>query len=111
MIRRPPRSTRTDPLFPTTTLFRSHHYNYCLNYTKPQYLVVFIKRAVFLHNRLQAILKQHPESLSRRRPAGHSYPGAFMQTPTIAESRPEAVPPSAPEIGRESRRESRGQTG
>src|SRR3546814_7659130 len=28
MIRRPPRSTRTDTLFPYTTLFRStHHYN------------------------------------------------------------------------------------
>src|SRR3546814_12370466 len=26
MIRRPPRSTRTDTLFPYTTLFRSHHY-------------------------------------------------------------------------------------
>src|SRR3546814_6273379 len=25
MIRRPPRSTRTDTLFPYTTLFRSHH--------------------------------------------------------------------------------------
>src|SRR3546814_11509278 len=25
MDRRPPRSTRTDPLFPYTTLFRSHH--------------------------------------------------------------------------------------
>src|SRR3546814_9700513 len=25
MIRRPPRSTRTDTLFPHTTLFRSHH--------------------------------------------------------------------------------------
>src|SRR3546814_14843121 len=25
MIRRPPRSTRTDPLLPYTTLFRSHH--------------------------------------------------------------------------------------
>src|SRR3546814_10003164 len=28
MIRRPPRSTRTDTLFPYTTLFRSWHY-YC----------------------------------------------------------------------------------
>src|SRR3546814_11026422 len=28
MIRRPPRSTRTDTLFPYTTLFRSH-VNYC----------------------------------------------------------------------------------
>src|SRR3546814_8750477 len=26
MVRRPPRSTRTDTLFPYTTLFRSHHY-------------------------------------------------------------------------------------
>src|SRR3546814_10960133 len=26
MIRRPPRSTRTDTLFPYTTLFRSEHY-------------------------------------------------------------------------------------
>src|SRR3546814_9340269 len=26
MIRRPPRSTRTDTLFPYTTLFRSHYY-------------------------------------------------------------------------------------
>src|SRR3546814_9450161 len=28
MIRRPPRSTRTDTLFPYTTLFRSIHFNY-----------------------------------------------------------------------------------
>src|SRR3546814_7946363 len=27
MIRRPPRSTRTDTLFPYTTLFRSHRYS------------------------------------------------------------------------------------
>src|SRR3546814_10913308 len=27
MIRRPPRSTRTDTLFPYTTLFRSNNYN------------------------------------------------------------------------------------
>src|SRR3546814_3034750 len=29
MIRRPPRSTRTDTLFPYTTLFRSHGYPPC----------------------------------------------------------------------------------
>src|SRR3546814_385548 len=29
MIRRPPRSTRTDTLFPYTTLFRSHRYRAC----------------------------------------------------------------------------------
>src|SRR3546814_16678623 len=28
MIRRPPRSTRTDPLFPYTTLFRSKHFGF-----------------------------------------------------------------------------------
>src|SRR3546814_1660860 len=32
MIRRPPRSTRTDTLFPYTTLFRSDH---CDRYRKP----------------------------------------------------------------------------
>src|SRR3546814_14392180 len=31
MIRRPPRSTRTDTLFPYTTLFRSLHHNYFFN--------------------------------------------------------------------------------
>src|SRR3546814_13978811 len=39
MIRRPPRSTRTDTLFPYTTLFRSVHHHYpkirCL--TAPEY--------------------------------------------------------------------------
>src|SRR3546814_8109713 len=30
MIRRPPRSTRTDTLFPYTTLFRSHQHVLCL---------------------------------------------------------------------------------
>src|SRR3546814_7288840 len=30
MIRRPPRSTRTDTLFPYTTLFRSKYYSYPL---------------------------------------------------------------------------------
>src|SRR3546814_12316932 len=29
MIRRPPRSTRTDTLFPYTTLFRAVHWNTC----------------------------------------------------------------------------------
>src|SRR3546814_9593181 len=35
MIRRPPRSTRTDTLFPYTTLFRSHEYFFLL--TKSQH--------------------------------------------------------------------------
>src|SRR3546814_18936817 len=32
MIRRPPRSTRTDTLFPYTTLFRSHGWDACSGY-------------------------------------------------------------------------------
>src|SRR3546814_3331581 len=32
MIRRPPRSTRTDTLFPDTTLFRSERFNQCCGY-------------------------------------------------------------------------------
>src|SRR3546814_2962558 len=31
MIRRPPRSTRTDTLFPYTTLFRSYHFDMLLD--------------------------------------------------------------------------------
>src|SRR3546814_5620079 len=32
MIRRPPRSTRTDTLFPYTTLFRSRHFSPSINF-------------------------------------------------------------------------------
>src|SRR3546814_14434290 len=34
MIRRPPRSTRTDTLFPYTTLFRSHGHEVLLTYLR-----------------------------------------------------------------------------
>src|SRR3546814_2534073 len=34
MIRRPPRSTRTDTLFPYTTLFRSLEFNYLVQHAK-----------------------------------------------------------------------------
>src|SRR3546814_9476693 len=34
MIRRPPRSTRTDTLFPYTTLFRSWHWKSCNAFSK-----------------------------------------------------------------------------
>src|SRR3546814_6905738 len=36
MIRRPPRSTRTDTLFPYTTLFRSLRAEVCLSYACPR---------------------------------------------------------------------------
>src|SRR3546814_125266 len=37
MIRRPPRSTRTDTLFPYTTLFRSERFHACWLSTSPHY--------------------------------------------------------------------------
>src|SRR3546814_5315883 len=58
MIRRPPRSTRTDTLFPYTTLFRSDH----------------------LQQRSQAAAGPHPDLATRRPPAdaaavlGHTLP-------------------------------------
>src|SRR3546814_10855757 len=36
MIRRPPRSTRTDTLFPYTTLFRSDSLSFCLETGSPK---------------------------------------------------------------------------
>src|SRR3546814_2971865 len=49
MIRRPPRSTRTDTLFPYTTLFRSNKTQLCDN---------LCKRAVF-----QQISREYPPNL------------------------------------------------
>src|SRR3546814_8028946 len=40
MIRRPPRSTRTDTLFPYTTLFRSHETVYAWDATRAAYLAI-----------------------------------------------------------------------
>src|SRR3546814_9929653 len=42
MIRRPPRSTRTDTLFPYTTLFRSSSYQ---NHVGPAYVKAFCPRS------------------------------------------------------------------
>src|SRR3546814_8521003 len=39
MIRRPPRSTRTDTLFPYTTLFRSRH---CMVFYLSNILIIYI---------------------------------------------------------------------
>src|SRR3546814_9183925 len=54
MIRRPPRSTRTDTLFPYTTLFRSDditlHRFYSLHYTLPFILLaIALLHMFFLH--------------------------------------------------------------
>src|SRR3546814_9439022 len=36
MLRRPPRSTRTDTLFPYTTLFRSHVLRHAVDHRRPE---------------------------------------------------------------------------
>src|SRR3546814_1575899 len=50
MIRRPPRSTRTDTLFPYTTLFRSHH-----------------------HHDVQDALRAHHAAVEEGQPRGHQH--------------------------------------
>src|SRR3546814_10055958 len=37
MIRLPPRSTRTDTLFPYTTLFRSHRFSHFYSWLRPKF--------------------------------------------------------------------------
>src|SRR3546814_10847145 len=63
MIRRPPRSTRTDTLFPYTTLFRSHVVPGCLT--------------------PEALARTHANSPAPDRHR-HSQPALTKPTPTIA---------------------------
>src|SRR3546814_19685664 len=44
MIRRPPRSTRTDTLFPYTTLFRSNFERIATPYSPPSWFIAFAKK-------------------------------------------------------------------
>src|SRR3546814_17023564 len=57
MIRRPPRSTRTDTLFPYTTLFRS------LETSDPTYRPVFMStNAITLSDKIQIVLRFYGEA-------------------------------------------------
>src|SRR3546814_5766750 len=47
MIRRPPRSTRTDTLFPYTTLFRSRHRKFGRNLQNRTHLIYDFREAEF----------------------------------------------------------------
>src|SRR3546814_13776935 len=47
MIRRPPRSTRTDTLFPYTTLFRSHHRLDAVDQRRPAHVLMKDKPPAF----------------------------------------------------------------
>src|SRR3546814_18484467 len=52
MIRRPPRSTRTDTLFPYTTLFRSY----------PGGAVLYIYDAIYKQDKFKHILVRHEQA-------------------------------------------------
>src|SRR3546814_15769901 len=67
MIRRPPRSTRTDTLFPYTTLFRSHSPD-AANATRLRPQLLF---HLHLHGRSSALARRTPVVKKRlRQPCG-----------------------------------------
>src|SRR3546814_2037968 len=67
MIRRPPRSTRTDTLFPYTTLFRSH--NEVRSWRPPP-----LTRAPGSSDRLSRLRPQSPQTKSILRGYRHRHP-------------------------------------
>src|SRR3546814_3041889 len=60
MIRRPPRSTRTDTLFPYTTLFRSEEAN------DPRCIAAFLARGLRDRGEGGVLVLGHPESRRHR---------------------------------------------
>src|SRR3546814_18511495 len=66
MIRRPPRSTRTDTLFPYTTLFRSLAMLLATRFRKPAPIILGILAATLANHFLAALV-------------GHSVAGALTQ--------------------------------
>src|SRR3546814_9762752 len=80
MIRRPPRSTRTDTLFPYTTLFRSlsrGHRRLIMEWTLMTILGPILLAAVLawamLNNRRSRAEKQRTEEAKRIRSEEHTY--------------------------------------
>src|SRR3546814_5421091 len=74
MIRRPPRSTRTDTLFPYTTLFRSFRNRIAFGF---QFAVgiIFVERGaigVAERDRDALVLRLQPQPHARQRAAGRS---------------------------------------
>src|SRR3546814_5513896 len=65
MIRRPPRSTRTDTLFPYTTLFRSKHHMAGVGHTADDGEIQFPFVEDGLRLRLAAGLQHHQHPLLR----------------------------------------------
>src|SRR3546814_9037732 len=69
MIRRPPRSTRTDTLFPYTTLFRSRHLH-----DRVDRLWVWLRRPVLFQPHVSAPVRHHAVGFPQQR----SEPGRFF---------------------------------
>src|SRR3546814_16988540 len=64
MIRRPPRSTRTDTLFPYTTLFRSEHPKIAFVSYPYEWSFSLLKAAALLHLDLHLAALEHGMTLS-----------------------------------------------
>src|SRR3546814_3942305 len=89
MIRRPPRSTRTDTLFPYTTLFRSYGREYCRRVSSgtaggragrenhPSARIV--RRALLLQGRGRSDLRSSVSGGRASRCAGHAAIGGRAQ--------------------------------
>src|SRR3546814_1454953 len=61
MIRRPPRSTRTDTLFPYTTLFRSRCFGRASgNFLFPRPISISLRNERIEHGRVRAEIVHHP---------------------------------------------------
>src|SRR3546814_7340278 len=58
MIRRPPRSTRTDTLFPYTTLFRSHAYEH----SGGQFLPIMVGAQIYYSEGLEKLVSNIEET-------------------------------------------------
>src|SRR3546814_1546882 len=71
MIRRPPRSTRTDTLFPYTTLFRSEEKNLCvrLDCRFPRFIVARVDTCRFDTEFREQCIRQ-PAAGAEQRPPG-----------------------------------------
>src|SRR3546814_11882971 len=61
MIRRPPRSTRTDTLFPYTTLFRSLNFGPPFRILEPGYAIKLFPSQYGTHFGITAAIELHPQ--------------------------------------------------
>src|SRR3546814_19974123 len=77
MIRRPPRSTRTDTLFPYTTLFRSSIFRYAADRGARERITVFESLAFLAILILGVMLA---DTRSRLKPAEATLPEAAQRT-------------------------------